>query len=63
VAEIEENDLIYRFVDYANEEKWGFDWANNLFNYCFAKDKKHAIKVTNELRIRLIAEDTWGKVS
>jgi hypothetical protein len=39
------------------EEKYiiGYD-KTLLVNWCWAKDEKHAIKITNELRTRLIAE-------
>ena len=30
-----------------------------LRNDCWAKDKDHAIKITNELRVRLIADNQW----
>ena len=30
-----------------------------LWHKCFAKDENHAIKITNELRTRLIAENKW----
>lgn len=30
-----------------------------LRNICYAKDEKHAVKITNELRARLIAFNSW----
>lgn len=37
----------------------GFDRDGNLYHHCFAKDSIHAIKITNELRARTIAENKW----
>jgi hypothetical protein len=59
MIEINESNSIYGFNDYRDGENWGFDFFDNLFNHCFAKDEKHAIKITNELRTQLIAEDKW----
>ena len=28
---------------------------------CWARDEQHAIKIVNELRVRMIAENTWGE--
>lgn len=44
---------------FSGVDRYGFDIHKNLCNHCFAKDPKHAIKITNELRTRLIAEDKW----
>ena len=33
----------------------GFDVRNNLISHVYAKDKKHAIKIVNEKRTKLIA--------
>ncbi len=51
---IEDSD--YGFGD---ENTYGFDVNKNLYNHCFAKDEEHAIKITNELRTFLIAENKW----
>jgi hypothetical protein len=32
---------------------------DRLFNHCWAKDEQHAIKITNEVRIQLIASNQW----
>ena len=37
-------------------------WYGNdttMYNHCFAKDKEHAIKITSELRTRLLANNEW----
>jgi hypothetical protein len=57
--EIRESDSVYRFVAGENGENWGFDFYHNLLNHCLTKDEKHAIKITNEIRGQLIAEDKW----
>lgn len=36
-----------------------FDNQGNLYVYCFAKDKEHAIKIAGERRARLIANNEW----
>ena len=37
----------------------GFDMNHNMFSYQFAKDEKHAVKIANERRARLIAENRF----
>lgn len=37
-----------------------FDFTNNMYISCMAKDEKHAIKIANEKRLMLIAENKWG---
>ena len=32
-----------------------------LHSYCYADDTQHAIKITNERRVKLIALGLWGK--
>jgi hypothetical protein len=44
--------------DYGNIN---FDIKGNLYNYIWAKDEEHAIKITNEKRIQLIEQDKWKK--
>lgn len=34
-------------------------YEGNLVNYCWATDEQHAVKITNELRTRLIANGEW----
>jgi len=37
-------------------------WYGNdtiIYNPCFAKDRDHAIKITSELRTRLLANNEW----
>jgi hypothetical protein len=46
----------------SNTGNIGFDMENNMFYYCMAKDKKHAIKITNEQRTMLIANNKWSKI-
>jgi uncharacterized protein YkvS len=59
IIEVKKSDSIYGFVDCINEKKLIFDMNHNLYNHCLAKDEKHAIKITNEIRGQLIAEDKW----
>ena len=47
------------YEDDSTSEIYGFDIDNGLYNHCFARNKRHAIKITNELRTRLIAENKW----
>jgi len=54
VTEIRKKDLNY-FRGY------GFDINGFLHNTVIAKDEKHAIKIMNELRIDLIANNKWIK--
>jgi hypothetical protein len=42
-----------------DSNKYGFDIGGNLFFHILAKDKEHAIKITNEFRIQLIANNNW----
>ena len=44
-------------------EVFGFDIHNNLYNHCWASGKQHAIKITNELRTRILALNAWEKRS
>ena len=37
----------------------GFDKDKNMYISIFAKDEKHAIKIANEKRAQLIAENNW----
>jgi hypothetical protein len=39
----------------------GFDINKNMYISIFAKDEKHAIKIANEKRAQLIAENNWKK--
>jgi hypothetical protein len=39
----------------------GFDVNENMYISIFAKDEKHAIKIANEKRVQLIAENRWGR--
>ena len=39
---------------------YGFDVNKNMYCHVFAKDDKHAVKITNEKRTELIALDKWG---
>ena len=45
-----------QLCDVEDAGNWGCG-AGILYNYCLAKNENHAIKVTNELRVRLIAEN------
>jgi len=38
-----------------------FTYNKELMNcYCFANDEKHAVKIANEKRVQLLANDSWG---
>ena len=37
----------------------GFDMHKNMYLSVFAKDEKHAVKIANEKRVQLIAENRW----
>ena len=56
VGECRLDDSSYGFLD---EETYGFCMQKNLYNHCFARNTKHAIKITNELRTQLIANNKW----
>ena len=56
--EIRAADSYYGFEDGA--PCTGFDIKGDMFMTVFAKDEKHAIKIANEKRAMLIAEDCWG---
>ena len=57
--DIEISDSSYGFGDNASES-YSFDIEGTLYNYCFAKDENHAIKITSELKSRLINEGQWN---
>lgn len=38
----------------------GFDCKGNMILSVIARDTKHAIKIANEIRAQLIANDQWG---
>lgn len=38
-----------------------FDVEKNLIMEVWADDEKHAVKIVNEKRVQLIAENKWGK--
>lgn len=40
-------------------DETGFDVNNNMWTIMIAKDEKHAIKIANERRIKLLAENKW----
>lgn len=44
---------------YSLNEKQGLDTRGNLYVYCFARDKEHAIKIANERRVQMIANNEW----
>jgi hypothetical protein len=48
--------------DYGFDDGISYTHDQKLMNvHCFAKDEKHAIKITNEKRIQVLAYDTWGR--
>lgn len=44
-------------IDYINTIQ--FDAKKNLMVRCFADDEKHAIKIANEKRVQVIANNQW----
>jgi hypothetical protein len=38
-----------------------WDWKMRLEVACWANDKKHAVKIANEIRTQTIAEGKWDK--
>ncbi len=44
---------------FENGTLYGVDANGNMYNCCFAKSNEHAIKITNERRIQIIAEGNW----
>lgn len=41
-----------------------FSFDKKIMNcYCFANDEKHAVKIANEKRAQIIANNTWGESS
>ena len=58
VLEILESDSTYGFRD--TNDNYCFDIHNNIYTHVWAKDEKHAIKITNEKRTMAIANNQWG---
>jgi hypothetical protein len=48
------------YYGFGGDRAYNFDVNKNLYNHVFAKDEKHAIKITNEKRTELIALNKWG---
>ena len=45
------------------ERSISYTYDKTLMNsYCYAKDKKHAIKITNERRIQILARNEWAYI-
>lgn len=44
---------LYLYTDYPNCNETMLDFT------CWATDKEHAVKIANEVRVQLIAEDKW----
>ena len=57
-CELENRDYNYRCT---MEKRISFDVSGNMFVSVFAKNEKHAIKIVNEKRIQILAENNWGK--
>jgi len=49
--------------DFSEGDRLGFNYSDNMELYCFATDEKHAIKIANEIRAQLIANNGWGRVN
>ena len=54
--------------EHSDNDGYSFPWFAKergekpfLRMFCWAKDEKHAVKITNEKRIQLIAENRWGE--
>ena len=56
-TEINVKDSSYGFED--EDVDFGFDVNKNMYISIFAKDETHAIKIANEKRVQLIAENRW----
>ena len=52
----------YCCIEDCINKRYGFD-NKNMYFYCFAKDKPHAIKIANEWRTNLIANNQWGETN
>lgn len=50
-------DIDYCIFDISTSHTKSYE--GNLVNYCWATDEQHAVKITNELRTRLIADGEW----
>jgi len=50
------SDSDYGFVEV---KQHGFDVKGNMYIHVFAKDTEHALKITNEKRVQLIANNEW----
>ncbi len=57
--EIKIQDLSYAFESKDEDLDFGFDIHKNMYLSSFAKDEKDAIKIANEKRLQLIAENRW----
>lgn len=57
-VQIHREDSAYGFE---NDFNYGFDVNKNMYVHCFASSAQHAIKIANERRVALIANDQWGK--
>jgi hypothetical protein len=44
---------------FGETEQHGFDIHGAMYIHVFAKDHEHAIKITNEKRVQLIANNQW----
>ena len=58
-VEVYKESSYYGFGGYRT---YSFDVEKNLYNRVFAKDEKHAIKITNEKRTELIALNKWDSL-
>lgn len=47
------------YEDDSRSDEHGFDINKNLYSHVFATSKEHAIKITNERRAQLIAQNDW----
>ena len=50
----------YEFSKQWNMETMRFDVIEKMICYVEAEDEKHAVKIANEKRVQLIAEDKWN---
>lgn len=44
---------------FGGDEAPGFDIGKNMYTYCLAKDSAHAMKIANEQRLQILAENRW----
>lgn len=52
------------YYNFLNESRWiryNITVEPKMCVVCWAKDEKHAVKIANEIRIQILANNSWGK--